>query len=147
MLNQVILIGRLTRDPELRYTSSKGTPVATFTLAVNRDMPAADGQPAADFVDIVVWNKLGELCAQYLSKGKPVAVVGRLQIRTYDAKDGSKRKVAEVVADKVRFLGGGNKPEKAQDQAPQRNIDGDDYLDYLRGGLPEPPIDDEEVPF
>jgi len=145
MLNQVVLIGRLTRDPELRYTPNKGAPVTTFTLAVNRDMPSADGQPAADFVDIVVWNKLAQVCAEYLSKGKPVAVVGRLQIRTYDAKDGSKRKVAEVVADKVRFLGG-SKPEGTQVQSTQRRIDAQDYLDYLKGASsPEP--DDDDMPF
>lgn len=104
MLNRIILIGRLTRDPELRYTPS-GHPVAGFSLAVDRPFKGQDGQRQTDFIDVVAWRKLAEQVGQYAAKGRLVAVEGRLQIRSYEAKDGSgKRKVAEVVADAVRFL-------------------------------------------
>ncbi len=103
MLNRVILIGRLTRDPELRYTPS-GVAVASFTLAVDRPFTNQQGQRETDFIRIVVWRKLAEVCANNLGKGRMVAVDGRLQVRSYEAQDGSKRQAAEVVAETVRFL-------------------------------------------
>lgn len=103
MLNKVIMIGRLTRDPELRYLPN-GTPVTGFSIAVDRPFTNAQGQRETDFIDIVAWRKLGEVVANNLTKGRLVAVEGRLQIRSYDAQDGSKRRVAEVVADTVQFL-------------------------------------------
>lgn len=103
MLNRIILIGRLTRDPELRYTPS-GKAVANFSLAVDRNRTSASGERETDFIDIVVWDKQGELCANYLGKGRLVAVEGRLQIRSYETQDGQRRKAAEVVAQSVRFL-------------------------------------------
>lgn len=103
MLNRVILIGRLTRDPELRYVPS-GQPVASFTLAVDRPFTNQAGERETDFIDIVAWRKLADQVSQHLSKGRLVAVEGRLQIRSYETQDGQKRKVAEVVADAVRFL-------------------------------------------
>lgn len=103
MLNRVILIGRLTQDPELRHTSS-GVPVASFTLAVDRGFTNRQGERETDFINIVVWRKLGETCANYLSKGRLVAVDGRLQIRSYDDSQGIRRKAAEVVANEVKFL-------------------------------------------
>ena len=103
MLKRVILIGRLTRDEELRYTQS-GTAVANFTLAVDRSHKNANGETETDFIDIVVWRQLGEACEKYLSKGKLAAVDGRLQLRRYETQDGQKRTAAEVVADDVRFL-------------------------------------------
>lgn len=103
MLNRIVLIGRLTRDPELRFTQS-GKAVCAFTLAVDRPYVGAGGNRETDFINIVVWNKLGENCAQYLAKGKLAAVDGRLQIRPYDDKNGQKRYATEVVADNVRFL-------------------------------------------
>ncbi len=103
MLNRIILIGRLTRDPELRYTP-QGVPVASFSLAVDRPFTNAQGTREADFIDIVAWRKLGETVGNHLTKGRLVAVEGRLQIRSYDAQDGTKRKVSEVVADNVQFL-------------------------------------------
>ncbi len=104
MLNRIVLIGRLTQDPELRYTGS-GTPVASFTLAVDRQRTNNQtGERETDFINIVVWQKLGELCAQYLRKGRLAAVDGRLQIRQYDNREGQRVRVAEVVADNVRFL-------------------------------------------
>jgi single-strand DNA-binding protein len=102
-MNRVFLIGRLTRDPELRYVPS-GQPVANFTLAVDRSFKNGQGQRETDFVSIVAWRKSAELVTQHLSKGRLVAVEGRLQIRSYETMDGSRRKVAEVVADRVQFL-------------------------------------------
>ncbi len=103
MLNRIILIGRLTRDPELRYVPS-GHPVASFSLAVDRPFANQQGERETDFIDIVAWRKLAEQVSQHLSKGRLVAVEGRLQVRSYETQDGQKRKVAEVVADAVRFL-------------------------------------------
>ena len=103
MLNRIVIIGRLTRDPELRSTAN-GTPVCTFTLAVDRSFKSASGERETDFIPVVVWRQLGETCGRYLAKGKLAAVDGRLQIRTYQAQDGSKRTAAEVVAENVRFL-------------------------------------------
>lgn len=100
MLNRVVLIGRLTKDPELRYTPS-GKAVATFTLAVPRDRSV---DKEVDFIPCVVWQKQAENCANYIGKGSLVAVDGRLQVRTYDAKDGQKRWITEVIAENVRFL-------------------------------------------
>lgn len=102
MLNRVILIGRLTRDPELKYIPS-GTPVASFTLAVDRPFLNKDGEREADFIPIVVWRKQAENCANYLGKGSLVAVDGRMQVRTYE-QDGQRRYITEVIADSVRFL-------------------------------------------
>lgn len=112
-MNKIILIGRLTKDPDLRYTPN-GAAVCTFTLAVNRPY-SKDGEQEADFINIVVWNKAGESCAKYLEKGRQCAIEGRLQIRTYDGDDGKKRWVTEVVADRVEFIGSGGKQEKNGD--------------------------------
>ncbi|MFZ7102951.1 MAG: single-stranded DNA-binding protein [Peptococcaceae bacterium] len=103
MLNKVILIGRLTKDPELRYTPS-GVAVASFTLAVDRPFSNQQGERDTDFIPIVVWRKQAENCANYISKGRLVAVDGRIQVRTYDTPEGQRRWVTEVVADNVRFL-------------------------------------------
>jgi len=106
MYNKVFLIGNLTRDPELRYTTS-GIPVAHFAIAVNRikrkDAPA--GSQDVDFINVVAWRRLAEICGEYLKKGRPVAVEGRLQIRTYDSKTGEKRTASEVVIDNMQMLG------------------------------------------
>jgi len=103
VFNRVILIGRLTRDPELRYTAN-GIAVATFTLAVNRNYKNAQGEKETDFIPCVVFRQLAELCANYLSKGKMAALEGRIQIRSYEGQDGQKRYVTEVVGEDVRFL-------------------------------------------
>jgi len=103
MINRVVLVGRLTRDPELRQTQT-GISVASFSLAINRTFTNQSGQKEADFVPVVVWRKQAENVAQYVSKGALVGVEGRLQTRSYDAADGSKRFVMEVVADSVQFL-------------------------------------------
>ena len=111
-MNTVILIGRLCADPELKYTPN-GNAVSTFTLAVDKPF----GDKEADFIPIVVWQKLAESCANHLNKGRLVAVNGRLQIRNYNDKDGNKRKAAEVVANSVKFLDWGKKGEKSEPAA------------------------------
>lgn len=102
MLNRVVLIGRLASDPELKYTPS-GIAVANFVLAVNR-APNAQGEREADFIPIVVWRQSAEFAANYLTKGRMVAVDGRLQIRSWVAQDGTRRKAAEVVAENLKSL-------------------------------------------
>lgn len=109
-LNKVLLIGHLTRDPELRYTPS-GAAVANLGLAVNRRYTNGSGEPKEDvaFLTVVAWQKQAETTAQYLKKGSPVLIEGRLQTRTWESKDGEKRSTVEVVAERVQFLG--RKPE------------------------------------
>lgn len=102
MLNKIILMGRLTRDPELRRTQS-GTAVASFTIAVDRDYRAASGEKETDFIDIVAWRSTAEFVSKYFAKGRMAVVEGRLQIRDWKDKDGGKRRTAEVVADNVYF--------------------------------------------
>lgn len=102
-MNRVFLIGRLTRDPELRYTGSN-LPVATFTLAVNRAFTSQSGEREADFLNIVVWRKQAENVKNYLTQGSQVAVEGRIQTRTYDDQEGKKRYITEIIADNVQFL-------------------------------------------
>ena len=102
-MNKVVLMGRLTRDPELRYTP-QGLPVLTFSLAVNRNFKNANGEQEADFIQIVAWRKLAETLAKYLKKGARVCIAGRLQTRSYDGNDGQKRYVTEVVADDASII-------------------------------------------
>ena len=103
MLNKIFLMGRLTRDPELRRTQT-GTPVASFTLAVDRDFKdRSTGERATDFIDVVAWRQTGEFVSRYFTKGRMAVVEGRLQIRDWTDKDGNKRRSAEVVADNVYF--------------------------------------------
>jgi len=144
-MNKAILIGNLTRDPEARTTPS-GVSVTTFTLAINRRYSNSQGVREADFINIVTWRQTAELCARYLSKGRKVCVVGQIQTRSYDAQDGTKRYVTEVVADEVEFLG-----SRDDGAAPRQNND-----------IPLPPepaapagnsaggfveVDDDELPF
>ena len=133
-LNRVLLIGNLTRDPELRYIPS-GQAVTTFTVAVNRTYMANTGEKKEEvsFIRIVVWAKRAEVCHEYLKKGSPVFVEGRLQSRSWDAPDGTKRSTIEVIAQNVQFLGrgGGGKhetPAAAEIPEPQEAII-DDSLD------------------
>ncbi len=121
-LNRVLFIGRLTREPELRYTPD-GTPVANFTIAVNRSFANQKGEREADFIPIVVWRKQAEQCAEYLSKGSEVVVDGRLQIRSYEDRDGIKRKKSEVVAWSVQFLGRFKKEEPSPEEPVEAEID------------------------
>lgn len=103
-MNRVILIGNLTKDPELRYTPN-GVAVTTFTMAINRPRTNQAGEKETDFINVVAWQKLADLCATYLRKGKQAAVEGRIQVRSYDNKEGKKVYVTEVVAENVQFLG------------------------------------------
>ena len=108
MLNRIVLMGRLTRDPELRRTQS-GTAVTSFTLAVDRDFKSQFGEKETDFIDIVAWRSTAEFVSKYFSKGRMAVVEGRLQIRDWTDKDGGKRRSAEVIADSVYF--GDSKPD------------------------------------
>lgn len=116
MLNHITLMGRLTRDPELRRTAS-GLPVASFTLAVERDFPDKEtGEKGVDFIDIVAWRNTAEFVSKYFSKGRMAVVSGRLQLRDWNDKDGNKRRSAEVVAESVYF--GGSKSDSEGASAP-----------------------------
>lgn len=118
-MNKVFLIGRLTRDPELRYTSSN-IAVATFSIAVDRNFSNAAGEREADFINIVVWRKQAENVKNYMHKGSQVAIDGRIQTRSYDDTDGKKRYVTEVVADNVQFLDSkGSRDASAPTSAPE----------------------------
>lgn len=140
-MNKVILVGRLTKDPELRTTTS-GKSVATFTVAIDRKFKQ-DGQPDADFFNIVAWGRQAEVISQYLGKGRQIALTGRLQTRSYNAQDGSKRYVTEVVLDEFDFIGSkqNNEPQtpvKAQESTQSFDLGDDDF--YLKA-------DDDDVPF
>ena len=113
MLNRIVLIGRLTKDPELRFTPANGVPVTQFTIAVDRPYVNQKGERETDFIRIVTWRKLAELCANNLTKGRLVGVDGRLQIRSYEGQDGHRRYVTEVVADAVQFL---DRPKTGSDR-------------------------------
>ena len=102
-MNKVILMGRLTRDPEVRYTQSNNTLVASFSLAVNRRFARQGEERQADFINIVAWNKTGEFCSKYFKKGQQVGVIGRIQTRTWDDDQGQKHYVTEVVAEEAYF--------------------------------------------
>lgn len=118
MINRVILVGRLTKDPELRRTSND-IPVATFTLAVNRPFSNPTGDRDADFIPCVVWRRQAENVEQYLSKGSLVGVDGRIQTRTYDDQDGNRKYITEVVCDSVQFLEPKSASENTQSYEPQ----------------------------
>ncbi|SEJ74094.1 single-strand DNA-binding protein [Propionispira arboris] len=138
-MNKVIIVGRLTRDPEVRYTQS-GKAVASFTVAVNRRFSRSDQQNTADFIPVVAWEKLAEICGNNLIKGSQVLVEGRLQVRNYDAQDGSKRYVTEIVAQEIEFMGG--KPTRGpEDQAGAAPATGgaDSFGSQV--------FPDEEIPF
>ena len=113
-MNSVILIGRLTKDPELRYIPSTGNALTTFSIAVDRAFSGKDGQKQTDFFNIVVWGKSAEYCANYLTKGRLAAVKGNIQNRSYETKEGDKRYVTEIIAENVQILEW-PKDKKAQD--------------------------------
>lgn len=149
MLNRAILIGRLTKDPELRYTPA-GIAVATFTLAVDRPFTkGADNKREADFIPIVVWRQLAENCANNLRKGRLVAVEGRIQVRNYDNNEGRRVYTTEVIADNVRFLdspknansANGNHTEGGNSGGFNRNYD-----PFADDGKPID-ISDDDLPF
>ena len=160
-MNKVFLIGRLTRDPELRYTGNN-TPVASFTLAVNRPYTSQSGEREADFINIVVWRKQAENVKNYLSQGSQVAIDGRIQTRSYDDQNGQKRYVTEVVADNVEFIGSRNSSNNSNNMNSSASNAGPTPYDF--GDAPEPKgtdvdsnpfadfgnsieISDDELPF
>ena len=118
MLNHIVIMGRLTRDPELRRTGS-GVAVASFTVAVDRDFCGRDGgEKETDFIDCVAWRQTGEFVSKYFTKGRMIVVSGRLQIRSWTDKDGNKRRTAEVVADNVYFGDSKNADANSNSTAP-----------------------------
>ncbi|AZV58848.1 single-stranded DNA-binding protein [Clostridium sp. AWRP] len=135
-MNRVILIGRLTKDPDLQFLPGNGTAVTKFTLAVDRRFKK-EGQQEADFVPIVVWNKQAESAANYLTKGKLAGIAGRIQTRNYEAKDGTKRYVTEVIAEEVQFLEWGDKVSNNSSQNNQQSNNAD-YVEVE---------DDGDIPF
>jgi single-strand DNA-binding protein len=147
-LNRVILIGRLTREPELRFTAS-GTAVANFTLAVDRPFLNAQGKRDADFIRIVTWGKLAENCSNYLGKGRLVAIDGKIQVRSYQTSDGQTRIITEVVAEKVQFLeyaknGNGHGEPKGEAYEPEPGgPEGPEEDSMIDDGF----YGDEEPPF
>ncbi len=102
-MNKVILMGRLTRDPEVRYTQTNNTLVASFSLAVNRRFVRQGEERQADFINVVAWSKLGEFCSKYFKKGQQVGIIGRIQTRTWDDEQGQKHYMTEVVAEEAYF--------------------------------------------
>jgi single-strand DNA-binding protein len=130
MINRVVLVGRLTKDPELKYTPN-GVAVATFTLAVNRQFSNPQGEREADFLNIVVWRKAAENVANYLKKGNLAGVDGRIQVRTYE-QEGKRQYFTEIVADNVQFLepknsSGGGRSDNDHFGAPPREPQGNPY--------------------
>ena len=109
MLNKAILIGRLTRDPELRYTNSN-TPVVTFSIAVDRNYSGNNGERQTDFIDIVAWRKTAEFISQWFTKGQMIVVVGSIQSRRWQDKNGNNRTAVEIVADELNFAGPSKRP-------------------------------------
>ncbi len=132
-MNKVILVGRLVRDPELRYTQT-GKAVASFTLAVNRRF-SHNQEQTADFIPIVVWDKLAEVCSKHLFKGSQVLIEGRMQVRNYEVQDGSKRYVTEVIAQELEFMGSKPTALESKPLSPQAQNFGQEVHP------------DEEIPF
>lgn len=151
-MNKVFLIGNLVRDPEVRATQS-GISVCNFTVAVNRRFKKENGEQETDFLNVIAWRQLAELCSKYLAKGRKVAVTGSIQTRTYEAKDGSKRTAWDIVADEVEFLSPQNQQSSTQ-SAPgayttaASKDNGTAYAPQPHndfGGFTQ--VDDEELPF
>ena len=138
-MNKVILIGNLTKDPELTTTTS-GISVCRFSLAVSRRFTNSEGERETDFINVVVWRNLADNCHKFLRKGSKAAVVGNIQTRSYDAQDGSKRYVTEVVAEEVEFLSTKASGEFGSSN-PTGNSDGNGDASELQ------PIEDDDLPF
>lgn len=133
-MNKVILIGNLTKDPE-HMSTTNGVSVCRFTLAVQRKFAGQDGEREADFINIVTWRGLADNCHKFLSKGKKCGIVGEIQTRSYDAQDGTKRYVTEVVASEVEFLSAKEQGESnSTNNTPElQPIDEDDSLPFWEG--------------
>ncbi len=137
-MNRVILIGNLTRDPELQTTNS-GLSICRFSLAVQRRFSNAEGQRGADFINITAFGKTGEICHKFLKKGSKCAVCGRIQVSTYEAQDGTKRTSTDIIADEVEFVGARNGDDGSSEQI------GESASSKVVADLD--PIDDDSLPF
>lgn len=135
-MNKVILLGRLTKDPEVRYTQTNNTLVAQFTLAVNRRFVKQGEERQADFINIVAWGKTGEFCSKYFAKGQQVGIIGRLQTRNWDDEQGQKHYVTEVIAEESYFAetkrdeNGTSETQNTVNSEEFQVIDGDDDLPF-----------------
>ena len=138
MINRTILVGRITKDPALRKTQT-GTSVVSFVLAVNRKVKK-EGQPDADFINCVAWNKTADFMAQYVKKGNLLGLEGHIQTRNYDDRDGKRVYVTEVVADRVQLLESKKSDESAQNEATGA-LQNDDYASYVGD------IQSDDLPF
>ena len=147
MLNKVFIMGRLTRDPELRRTQS-GTAVTSFSLAVDRDFKSQSGEKETDFIDVVAWRSTAEFVAKYFTKGRMAVVEGRLQIRDWKDKDGNNRRSAEVVADNIYF-GDSKRDGAGSDYAPAYGAPMGGYSAPMGGNSAFAEIDEEDgdLPF
>lgn len=144
MLNHIVIMGRLTRDPDLRYTQSQ-LPVVSFTLAVDRDFSGKDGsEKQTDFIDCVAWRSTAEFVNKYFTKGSMAAVSGRLQLRDWTDREGSKRRSAEVIVDNIYFGGSKNDNSAASQSAPQQSHSAPAYE---QSRFVEMDDGDEELPF
>ena len=145
MYNRVFLIGNLARDPELRYTSA-GIPIARFAVAVNRPRSKeAAGPDEVDFINVVAWRRLAEICGEYLKKGRPVSIEGRLQIRSFTGRDGENVSMTEVVADGMQMLGS-RRPDEAPAspgtfEAPAPPPDDNEFAESKTNSV------EKEIPF
>ena len=141
-MNKVVLIGRLTKDPELKYTPGAGTAVTTITLAVEKRFSKKQDKDA-DFIPVVIWGKSAEATAQYMAKGRLLAIAGRIQTRTYEAKDGTRRYVTEVVAEEVKFIEWGNSSDnrESNSNSNSENSSYESSFDDME------PVDDGDIPF
>lgn len=143
MINNVVLVGRLTKDPDLRYTPA-GVAVTQFTLAVDRPFASQGGERETDFIPIVTWRQLAETCANYLRKGRLAAVEGRIQVRNYENNEGKRVYVTEIVANNVRFLESNKRSTEVENDEPRgRNNGRDPFAD---DGQPID-INDDNLPF
>lgn len=150
MLNKIVLMGRLTRDPELRQTQS-GNSVVSFTLACDRDFAAQGAEKETDFVDIVAWRGTAEFVSKYFSKGRMAVVSGRLQIRNWEDKDGNKRKTAEIVAESVYFgdskRDGQNASAAAPASAEFTQLPDTTPVPFSGSDMQQIGLDDDDLPF
>jgi single-strand DNA-binding protein len=144
-INRVVLVGNLTKDPELRHTPS-GTAVCKLRLAVNtrqKDQATGEWGDKPNYFDVTVWGNQGESCAQYLSKGRPVGVDGRLDWREWEAQDGAKRQAVEIIAESVQFLGGRGDGEGQSQYIPPSDVSAD-QSDFVKAGASAA---DDDIPF
>ena len=138
-MNRCTLVGRLTKDPELKFAQGTGTAVVTFTIAVNRRFKK-EGQPEADFLQIIQFGKGAEATANYMAKGSLVGVAGAIQTRNYEAKDGTRKYVTEIIADEVNFL-------ESKKQGNTENYNADKITNDFGDTSEIEPIDDGDIPF